>query len=281
MNKKNIIEAIQNSSLHPNKKLGQNFLCNEGILKKIIEVSGIDQHDTVLEIGPGLGALTSLLLEKSPSVTAVEIDSGLYNYLKEKFPVTVNFNLIHADFLKQEPGAQFGNTFTKVIANLPYYCSSEILFQLAVKYEIQKIFVMLQKEMAERITAKPGTKTYGALTVTLGLYYETSNLFNIDKRSFYPEPEVSSSFIQLVKKEDTGLDKDETELFHKIVKSAFWARRKTLMNSLPESPHFSPGRETVRTVLSQLNIDENSRAETLSVNNFIDITKKIYNFNKK
>jgi 16S rRNA (adenine1518-N6/adenine1519-N6)-dimethyltransferase len=275
MNKKTIIEITQNNNLYPNRKLGQNFICNEGILKKIIEVSEVDRNDNVLEIGPGLGALTSMLAEKSGSVTAVEIDSGLYHYLEKKFGSTANLRLIHADFLRLDPRATSGNSFTRVIANLPYYCSSEILFQLALKYETEKIFVMLQKEMAERITAKPGTKAYGALTVTLGLYYETSNLFNIDRRSFYPEPEVSSSFLQLSRKETTGLDRDESELFHKIVKSVFWARRKTLIKSLLESPHLDFSRETVKAVLSGLNIDENIRAEKLGVENFKDIARKI------
>jgi 16S rRNA (adenine1518-N6/adenine1519-N6)-dimethyltransferase len=274
MNTQAIIETINQNNLHPNKKLGQNFLCNDGIIKRILEVSEVNKNDIVLEIGPGLGGLTSMLAEKAGRVTAVEIDAGLFAFLKDKFHDTNNLTLIHADFLK----ADLNDIFTKAIANLPYYCASEILFHLAIKYKTKQIFVMLQKEMSERILSRPGAnaKAYGAMTVALGLYYESANLFNIDKKSFHPQPDVSSSFISLKRKENIGLSEKETAIFHNIVKSAFWGRRKTLKKCLMDSPHSDYTKETILNIFSELKLDENIRGENLSIEEFKDIAQSIY-----
>jgi len=271
MNTKEIVNLIKEYNLHPNKKLGQNFLCNDGIIDKILQISNINKDDNVLEIGPGLGALTEKLAEKAKSVTSVEIDSGLYKLLKEKFNDKKNLNIIHADFLK----ANIDKKFSKTISNLPYYCSSEILFELILKYKIKHIFVMLQKEMTERILSKPGLKTYGALSVTLGLYCDTSVLFNIDKQSFYPQPDVSSSFIHLEQKEKIDLSGEEIALFHTIVKSAFWGRRKTLRKGLSGSPHFNFNKDIIIHSLKELKFNENVRGEDLTVNEFKELTRII------
>ncbi|MFH0977444.1 MAG: 16S rRNA (adenine(1518)-N(6)/adenine(1519)-N(6))-dimethyltransferase RsmA [Spirochaetota bacterium] len=276
MNTKTIIEIIRENNLYPNKKLGQNFLCNDGIIKKIIEVSAVDKDDAVLEIGPGLGGLTAMLVAKAGSVTAVEIDSGLFSYLNFRFIAVDNLTILHSDFLKTDLNA----VFTKAIANLPYYCSSEMLFHLAVKYKIKEIFVMLQKEMAERILSAPGSKTYGALTVALGLYYEAKILFNIDKKSFYPQPDVSSAFIYFKRREDIGLSDDELRLFHSIVKSAFWGRRKTLKKGLTDSPHLVVDKAIIINTFNELNINEKIRGEDLSIEEFKNITRSIYKLTK-
>ncbi len=272
MNTKDIIEIIKQNNLHPNKKLGQNFLCNNGILEKIIESSNVNTRDNILEIGPGLGGLTEKLIAKANSVTAVEIDAGLARLLKNKFTDTKNLNIIHADFLKTE----IKGHFSKTISNLPYYCSSEILFKLGLKYKIKEIFVMLQKEITERILSKPGMKTYGALTIALGLYYEPKTLFNIDKKSFFPQPDVSSSFLYLKQREKIDLNSEEIRLFHNTVKSAFWGRRKTLKKGLAESPHLNLNRDIILSTFRELNIDENIRGENLSIEEFKSITRSIY-----
>jgi 16S rRNA (adenine1518-N6/adenine1519-N6)-dimethyltransferase len=271
MNTQAIIETIRHNNLHPNKKLGQNFLCNDGILKRIIEVSDVNINDNILEIGPGLGDLTAMLAEKAGSVTAVEIDSGLYALLMEKYCEVKNLKLIHSDFLKTE----LNDIFTKAIGNLPYYCASEILFHLSLKYKISRIFVMLQKEMCERILSRPGMKSYGAMTVSLGLHYESGNLFNIDKKSFYPQPDVSSSFIYLKLKPDTGLSEPEIEIFHNIVKSAFWGRRKTLKKCLLDSPHSDNSKEVIMNVFSELKLDEKIRGENLGIEDFKNVARSI------
>ncbi len=276
MNTENIIETIKRYKIHPNKKLGQNFLCNDGLLKKIVDVSNINKNDNILEIGPGLGDLTALLSEKAGSVTSVEIDSGIYNFLKNKFKDTSNLKLVHGDFLKTE----LAGIFTKSVSNLPYYASSEILFRLAQKYKINELYVMLQKEMAARIFSGPGTKTYGALTVSLGLYYDSKVLFNIDKSSFYPKPEVSSSFFYLKRKHGTGLDPEETTIFHNLVKAAFWGRRKTLKSTMINSPHMNLNANSILDIFDGLKLDKTIRGENLSIEDFKTIAKYIYQIKK-
>lgn len=270
MNTAETIQVLNSYNINPNKAYGQNFLCNKAIIDRIIDVSAVSTQDKVLEIGPGLGGLTEKLAVKSESVTAVEIDSGLAGFLKERFSGRKNIIIIHADFLKSD----LKQNFTKSVSNLPYYCSSEILFHLAVKYKIPELYVMLQKEMSERIISGPGSKNFGAMTVALGLYYEPRILFHINRKSFYPSPDVSSSFLQL-KQRDTGLTQKERELFHLIVKSAFWGRRKTLIKALTESPHLKLNRELLINTFNDLNYDIKLRGENLDIKDFKMLTKKI------
>ncbi len=273
MNTAEIIRILSDFSISPNKKLGQNFLCNSGIIDRIIEHSSVYKHDTVLEIGPGLGILTEALAEKAGKVTAVEIDSGLCRLLSEKFKGRGNIEIIHADFLK----IKAGGAFSKTISNLPYYCASEILFKIAGDYHIPEVYIMLQREMAERIESKPGTKNYGAISAVLGLYYEPKILFNIDKRSFYPQPEIDSCYLNLTKINDIQLNDGELRLYHDIVKSAFWGRRKTILKALADSPHLKFERDFLRKRLCEANIDEKARGEMLAVEDFKNLARKIFN----
>ena len=167
MNLTEVKEIIGRYGLSPNKRLGQNFLVSNDMRDKIIAMIGVATDDRVLEIGPGLGALTERLVPAAEAVTAVEVDSGLSRVLADRFGAEANFRLIHSDFLKLD----LADTFTKIVSNLPYYCASEILFHVA-RFTAPHVYVLLQKEMADRITAAPGSKTYGALSVTLGFYYE-------------------------------------------------------------------------------------------------------------
>ena len=272
MNKSDIIEIMRSYNIHPNMSLGQNFLFNQSIIDKIIQVSGIERDDNILEIGPGLGILIERLINEARSVTAVEIDSGLVRFLWQKFNDRDNLKIIHADFLKLD----LDDHFTKVVSNLPYYSSSEMLFKIAMKYKIKALYVMLQKEMAERLISRPGRKSYRALTVNLGLYYEPKILFNIDKRSFYPEPDVISSFIRLIYREDIDFSEQEIDLYHRIVKSAFWGRRKTLIKSLSDSPHLKLPINLIRDIFRQTNLDEKIRGENLDIQDFKLIVKTIY-----
>lgn len=278
MNKSDLIEITRRYGLHPNKKLGQNFLLGDEIIEKIMKAAGVTEADDVLEIGPGLGALTERLVGRARSVTAVEIDSGFVRYLRERFGENGRFTLLHGDFLRMElPGP-----FTKAVSNLPYYCSSEILFRLAVSRAVPEIFVMLQKEMAERITSPPGIKGYGALTATLGLYCEPKILFKIERRCFYPQPDVTSSFMRLGVKTDTGLTPAETGLFHKIVKAAFWGRRKMLATSMAQSPHIAVEREVLLSLLRGMGLDEKIRGESLSSAQFAHLARSLTKyFNEK
>lgn len=261
-------EIIGRYGLSPNKRLGQNFLVSRDMRDKMIDMIGVATDDRVLEIGPGLGALTERLVPAAESVTAVEVDSGLSRFLADRFGAEASFRLIHSDFLKLD----LADTFTKVVSNLPYYCASEILFHVA-RFSAPHVYVLLQKEMAERIVAVPGSKTYGALTVTLGFYYEPKVLFRVSKESFYPRPEVTSSFVRLVRKSRLPVDGGEIELFHLVVKSAFWGRRKTMIKALSESPHLETGREIAARVLEHAGINPGVRGEDLGLESFVALAR--------
>ncbi len=271
MNRNEIIQTARELGLSPNKKLGQNFLCDAGMVRKILSAAGVADGDRVLEIGPGLGALTEGLLERAASVTAVEVDAGFVRFLSQRFAGNERLKLIHGDFLKQvpEPG------FTKAVSNLPYYCSSEALFRIAAEYRIPSVYVMLQREMARRITAAPGSSEYGALSVSLGIYYRARTLFSIPPECFYPRPDVVSVFIGLDLRQDTALGGEALALFHLLVKSAFWGRRKTLLKALAESPHIALDRETVADVLAGMGLDSRIRGEDMSVADFITLSERL------
>lgn len=268
MNTAEIKETIARLGLHPNKRLGQNFLVSPEARERIMAAMACTIEDRVLEIGPGLGALTEALLGRAGGVTAVEIDAGFARYLSERFGSDGRFTLIHGDFLKNPPP----DTFTKIVSNLPYYCSSEILFEVT-RYSAHKVYVMLQKEMAERITASPGNKSYGALTVTLGLYYEARRVFTVPRESFYPRPDVTSSFLTLTRRPALSLAEGEIALFHALVKSAFWGRRKTILAALSGSPHISIGRDGAARILSEAGIDQRRRGEELTREEFIALAR--------
>ncbi len=272
MNRSQVTEIANNYGLAPNKKFGQNFLINDGEIGRIISVLKLQKEYKVLEIGPGLAAITEKLVEQVDSVTAVEIDSGIVRYLKDRFEDVNNFNLIHSDFLKLS-NSQEKVDYDLVVSNLPYYCASEILFKIALEYGSPPTFVMLQKEMAERIVSKPSSSEYGALTVTLGLYYDSQILFHINNGSFYPAPDVTSSFLKMKPRTDINLTEEERLMFHLIVKSAFWARRKTLLASLSKSPHMDLSRDDVQKILDESEIDSKRRGESLSVEQFVVLAK--------
>jgi 16S rRNA (adenine1518-N6/adenine1519-N6)-dimethyltransferase len=261
---KNIINTYK---LHPNKKYGQNFLIDENICNKIIEHAGISPEDNVMEIGPGLGSLTIYLVEKAKNVTAVEIDSGFVTYLQDTFHEGKNFTLLHNDFLKLEPSVQ-----DKIISNLPYYCSSEILFKIATEYATKEIYIMLQKEMAERLVSTAGTENYGAMTVSLSFYFNSSILFDIGKTCFYPAPDVTSSFLKLTRKKNLLLNQNEIDLFHRLVKAAFWGRRKTLYKTFLKSPHLDIEKNKIDELFEELGINRNIRGEELSADEFVKIS---------
>ncbi|OPZ39724.1 MAG: Ribosomal RNA small subunit methyltransferase A [Spirochaetes bacterium ADurb.BinA120] len=269
MNRNEIIRTARSLGLSPNKRLGQNLLCDSGITQKIIDSAGVTAEDSVLEVGPGLGALTGGLLDRAGSVTAVEIDAGFARFLSQRFAGNARLKLIHGDFLKMAP--ELG--FTKAVSNLPYYCSSEALFRIASDYRIPSVYVMLQREMARRITAAPGSPEYGALSVSLGIYYRARTLFSIPPECFYPRPDVVSVFIALDLRRDVELDGEKLALFHLLIKSAFWGRRKTLIKALSESPHIALDRKTVADVLAGMGFDSRIRGEDMSIADFMALSE--------
>ena len=247
------------------KGLGQNFLIDAGTVQKIVESAEICAGDEVLEIGPGIGTLTQGLLEAGAKVTAVELDKKLPAVLKETLAGYENFKLVEGDILKINIEEIMSQNF-KVVANLPYYITTQILLALLEKkLPVTKIVTMVQKEVAERMTAAPGSKIYGALSVAVQFRAESRIAFEVPPESFLPPPEVTSAVVicDVRKPPFEVLDED---FFIKVVRSAFAQRRKTLINSLT-------GAGFKREKIMASGIDVNRRAETLSLEEFAALAK--------
>jgi 16S rRNA (adenine1518-N6/adenine1519-N6)-dimethyltransferase len=274
MNKSEILEIINRYGLAPNKKFGQNFLIDETIIQKIIDVSQPD-NKRILEIGPGLGSITKPLAGRALLYSAVEIDSGFVRYLQDAFNSLESVNILHADFLK----CNLEDKFDIIISNLPYNSASEILFSIAKRFSAKIIFITIQKEMNDRIMSQPGSKIYGALAVTLSYYFNSKTLFHISGESFYPQPNVRSSFMQLTRKERYFKSRGDEDIFHLVVKAAFWGRRKTILKSLSESPHLELDRESVKKILDLSEIKYDIRSEMLSLEKFIKLTEEVIRIN--
>jgi len=250
------------------KHLGQHFLTDKSIAIKIVDSLEAKKISKVLEVGPGMGVLTELLLKKSNyETTVIEIDQESIEYLKEKFPDLEN-RIINGDFLKLNFSDYFQSEKLAVIGNFPYNISSQIFFRvLENRKRITEVVGMLQKEVAERICSGPGSKTYGILSVLLQAWYDIDYLFTVHENVFSPPPKVKSAVIKLVRNEVEELGCDE-KLFFRVVKQGFNQRRKMLRNSLKGI--VPPGVEFYSEYLSQ-------RPEQLSVSQFIELTKEIQN----
>lgn len=215
-------------TVHPKKSLGQHFLKDENIARKI--VGSLEHTGNVLEIGPGTGVLTKHLLGRSTNLKLIEIDEEAVAFLKAAYP-GLDSNIIHGDFLHFDLQSIYTSPFA-IIGNFPYNISSQIFFKIIRQRQlVPEVVGMIQKEVAERLTAPPGNKTYGILTVLLGAFYDIRYLFTVSENVFVPPPKVKSAVIRLVRKDDYQLKCDEQMLFA-IVKAAFNQRRKTMRNSL-------------------------------------------------
>ncbi len=246
----------------PKKYLGQHFLRDKNIAEKITNsLSGNTKQ--VLEIGAGTGVLTEFLLKKDYALSIIEIDTESVQYLKQNFPETENI-IFETDFLQFDLG-QFFKTDIALIGNFPYNISSQIVFKiLENKNIVQEMVGMFQKEVAERITASPGSKTYGILSVLTQTYYDTEYLFTVNENVFLPPPKVKSGVIRLIRKEQIQMNFNE-DLFKKIVKAGFNQRRKQLRNSL----------KSLTGSISTDNDLFNKRPEQLSYKQFIELTRLI------
>ena len=269
--------------IHANKSLGQNFLINEEVINQIIEKAEIDEKDLIIEIGPGLGTLTSRLLEKAGKVICVELDDRMITILNDRFKLYNNFELIHDDILKVNLNKIINeNLFEnnnikkiKIVANLPYYITTPIIMKLLEeKLNITSITVMIQKEVADRLIAVPGEKNAGAITYSVYYYAEAEKVLDVENNSFIPEPSVTSTVIKLnIRKEPVIQIKDEKLMF-KIIKQAFMQRRKTLVNALSNMDIFKSKEEIVK-VLEDLNINTKVRGEALTIEQYAQITNYI------
>lgn len=256
------------------KSLGQNFLNNPDIIEKIIEKSNLNTDDVVLEIGPGDGALTKSLIKNSGKVIAFEIDTDLIQSLEDQFTNADNFELINQDIRKINlPQFLIDNRVDKykVIANLPYYITSFIIrFFLETVHPPSEIIFMVQKEVAERIVAQPGKMSI--LSVAVQYYGEPEYLFTVTAENFTPIPKVDSAVIRISNIQRTNKrNKIEDKLFFQLVKSGFSAKRKTLVNNLSNSLHLS--KIDVIQKIKKINLDQNVRAQELSINDWQKLVK--------
>lgn len=275
------------NSVVPKKSLGQNFLVDDNIIRKIISEFDINSDDVILEIGPGTGALTKELLARCRDVTAIELDSRAVNLLEEKFPIKQypNFKLIHSDIRTVELNMHFADTISsgkriKVIGNIPYNISSDIIFLLIEKRVcIEKAQLMVQKEVAKRLAASPGCKDYGISTVAVNLCGKTNILFDVSPNSFYPKPKVTSSVIELVF--NKWITQSEYLGVMELVKAAFNQRRKQLGNSLKNYINIKTG-EKAEDFIFYHNRKKSKffakRPENLTYIDFIELYHELINF---
>lgn len=253
------------------KQLGQNFLCDANILAKIASSACIDNNTAVLEIGPGMGALTQQLALRAKKVVAVEIDRGLLPVLDHTLSDFNNIEIIHADILKQDLGELYqklGSEPFAVCANLPYYITTAIIMSLIESdLPITTLSFLIQKEVAERMGAKPSTKSYGSLSIAVQYYTDVEVIASVPPQCFVPAPTVDSLVIKLTKRTPKIELKDKT-LFFTITNAAFAMRRKTLINNLSSCSALSLSKEQAANLLKECKISENIRGEALSLEQF-------------
>lgn len=256
------------------KSLGQNFLHDEATLASILHAADLRKDDWVLEIGAGLGIMTEKLARAAGHVVALELDPVLYAYVKERLKDSKNLHLLNQDILKYE-GRELPDRGVKVIANLPYYISTPILMHLIQKIRrFSLILVMLQKEVAQRITAVPGSKKYGSLSVAIQYHTEAEIAIPVPRTAFHPVPGVDSAVVKLtVRKEPPVIVPDETEFF-RFVRAAFAQRRKTLRNALIGSRIYRP--EELDEAFRTTGIASTRRAETLSMEEFAQLVRQLH-----
>lgn len=272
---KYIREILNKYGFKFSKSLGQNFLIDGNILKKIIDRGNITKEDLILEIGPGIGTLTEELALNSKKVVAVEIDKSLLPILDETLETYANVEIVHGDILeinvKKLIEEKLDGGPVKVVANLPYYITTPIIGRLIVEdLNISSIIVMIQKEVAQRIVAQPNTKDYSSLTVFTNFYAEPEIILQVPKTVFMPQPKVDSAVIKLdMKKEVPQVNR---EVFFKVVRSAFGKRRKTILNSL-STGELKLDKGLIRKTLEEAQIPLNHRAENLNIEDFIKISE--------
>lgn len=259
------LHIMRSFKLRTKKKLGQNFLVDEKIVNNIARAAELTSEDTVLEVGPGIGTLTQALAETGAKVIAVEIDRGLLPILDKTLHGYENVEIINQDILQLDIKQALGEKPFKVVANLPYYITTPIIFSLLEqKLPIERLVVMVQKEVAERMTAAPGGKTYGALSVAMQYYTEPTLVFNVPATAFIPSPNVESAVVVCKTRTKPPVDVDE-KIFFSVVKAAFSVRRKMLSNALK---NIGISGEAVTAWLERANIDGKRRGETLSQEEF-------------
>lgn len=277
---KNTIEILQKYNFHFQKKFGQNFLIDTHVLDKIIKEAGITKEDMVLEIGPGIGTMTQYLCENAGEVVAVEIDRALIPILKETLSGYSNVSVLNQDILKVDINrlVQEKNNGKpiKVVANLPYYITTPIIMGLfESKVPLDSITVMVQKEVADRMKAGPGTKDYGALSLAVQYYARPEIVAIVPPNCFMPRPNVGSAVVRLSRYQIPPIVVNNEELLFKIIRASFNQRRKTMMNSLNNASGLSYTKEQIGEALAKIGQKENVRGEALTLEQFAKFSDEL------
>ncbi|MEH7093616.1 16S rRNA (adenine(1518)-N(6)/adenine(1519)-N(6))-dimethyltransferase RsmA [Neobacillus vireti] len=267
------------------KSLGQNFLIDTNILKKIVSFADLSESSGAIEIGPGIGALTEQLARSSKKVVAFEIDQRLLPILQDTLSPYENVKVIHKDVLEADVRMVMEDEFQgmndiMVVANLPYYVTTPIIMKLLEdRLPIRGIVCMLQKEVADRISAKPGTKEYGSLSIAIQYYTEAETVMIVPKTVFVPQPNVDSAVIRLTKREKPAVVVKDEDFFFQVTKASFAQRRKTLLNNLTSQlPAGKEKKEEILAALSASGIEPVRRGETLSLEEFGRLADELYSY---
>jgi 16S rRNA (adenine1518-N6/adenine1519-N6)-dimethyltransferase len=266
-----LMQELRNREVSPRKRLGQHFLIDKGIAQKIVRLASLKPEDCVVEIGPGMGALTFLMLPLVKRLVAVEVDQKRAEYLKERGEGIPSLTVIcrdalHFDFkgLAHEEGTRL-----KVVANLPYNISTPVTFRLLENRDVvTHLTLMLQREVAQRINAAPRSKDYGPLSIFTQLYTAPKILMRVPPQAFYPPPRVESALVGFAILDHPRVAIGDTEFFHAVVRASFAQRRKTILNSLKHAPLPLGSKEEIKAILEDVGIDPRRRAETLDLNEF-------------
>ena len=266
------MSIVRKHDIKAQKKYGQNFLTDDGVLDEIVEAAGVCDKDHIVEIGPGLGALTKRLAEKASHVTAIEIDTQMIPVLDEVLEGFDNTRVICADVLKtdmKEIADTYPGEDVKIVANLPYYITTPIvtsLLESGINYK--SITVMVQTEVAERMQTGPGSKDYGARSLAVQYYSKPEIMIDVPPECFYPMPGVGSSVIKLDLYDEPPVKVSDPELMFRIIKASFMQRRKTLQNALQNNPDTKITREKTVEALEKLGLDPMIRGEALTLEQF-------------
>ena len=269
-------DILKKYNITASKKLGQNFLIDDDVIEAIISASQVIESDLVIEIGPGLGTLTSRLLDKAGKVIAIELDTRMVSILNDRFKFYDNFELINEDVLKVDLNKlikenKFGKiSCAKIVANLPYYITTPIIMKLLEdRLDIDSITVMVQKEVADRLVDVPGGKNSGAITYSINYYTSPSKVIDVPNTSFVPAPEVNSSVIKLDVLDKPSIKVIDEEMLFRVIKLAFMQKRKTLLNGLTNGNLAS--KEKIEEMLIELGFDLKIRGEKLNLKDFAKI----------
>ena len=265
-------EFFSNLNSHPSKQLGQNFIKDYRVIERILDVAELSAEDEVLEIGPGLGALTFALANKAKRVVAIEKDKKLSDHLSESFHDYSNVELINQDALKVDYNSLYNGNELKVIANLPYSVSTPLLFKLLeTRQHFSTMVLMLQYEVGERISAGPGGKIYGSISVLLQTFMDITSEFKVPPESFWPKPKVDSIVLKLTPLKTPRTEVSDEKLYERVIRASFSSRRKMIGNSLQSLL----SKDLAVASLEQAGIDKKRRAETLTIEEFGALVDKV------